>query len=124
MVAGFKSERWPASNRNRWPECVGIRIHAKRSDHGGLDVAPRGTGDDARALVKRKPVAERRAQRNDGLELRSAARSICRRSHGLRRKNGLLWLAGMANRVRFFAPPYWKIEQAAKREARNSYYEG
>src|SRR5271168_4901784 len=25
MVAGFKSERWPASNRNRWPDCVGIR---------------------------------------------------------------------------------------------------
>src|SRR6202522_4294258 len=26
MVAGFKSERWPASNRNRWPDCVGIRM--------------------------------------------------------------------------------------------------
>src|SRR5580658_2059602 len=25
MVAGIKSERWPASNRNRWPDCVGIR---------------------------------------------------------------------------------------------------
>ena len=36
----------------------------------------------------------------------------------------LLWLAGMANGVRFFAPPYWKIEQAAKRAARNPYYEG
>jgi hypothetical protein len=24
-VAGFRSERWPASNRNRWPDCVGIR---------------------------------------------------------------------------------------------------
>ena len=28
MVAGFKSERWPASNRNRWPDCVGIRTKA------------------------------------------------------------------------------------------------
>jgi trimethylamine-N-oxide reductase (cytochrome c) len=27
MVADIKSERWPASNRNRWPDCVGIRIH-------------------------------------------------------------------------------------------------
>jgi frataxin-like iron-binding protein CyaY len=36
----------------------------------------------------------------------------------------LLWLAGMANGVRFFAPPYWKIEAAAKRAARNPYYEG
>jgi type I restriction-modification system DNA methylase subunit len=25
MVAGIKSERWPTSNRNPWPECVGIR---------------------------------------------------------------------------------------------------
>ena len=25
MVAGIKSERWPASNRNRWLDCVGIR---------------------------------------------------------------------------------------------------
>src|SRR5271168_4111845 len=25
MVASIKSERWPASNRNRWPDCVGIR---------------------------------------------------------------------------------------------------
>ena len=25
MVAGIKSERWPTSNRNHWPDCVGIR---------------------------------------------------------------------------------------------------
>jgi hypothetical protein len=25
MVAGIKSERWPASNRNPRPDCVGIR---------------------------------------------------------------------------------------------------
>src|SRR5271156_5849405 len=29
MVAGIKSERWPASNRNRWPDCVGIRTSVK-----------------------------------------------------------------------------------------------
>ena len=43
---------------------------------------------------------------------------------GFAEGSGLLWLAGMANGVRFFAPPYWKIEQAAKRAARNPYYEG
>ena len=32
---------------------------------------------------------------------------------GFAEGTGLLWLAGMANGVRFFAPPYWKIEQAA-----------
>jgi hypothetical protein len=25
MVAGIKSERWPKSNRNPWPDCLGIR---------------------------------------------------------------------------------------------------
>ena len=25
MVAGIKSERWPASNRNPRPDCIGIR---------------------------------------------------------------------------------------------------
>ena len=42
---------------------------------------------------------------------------------GFAEGTGLFWLAGMANGVRFFAPPYWKIEQAAKRAARNPYYE-
>jgi type IV secretion system protein VirD4 len=37
---------------------------------------------------------------------------------------GLLWIEGMANGVRFFAPPYWKIELANKRAAGNPYYEG
>jgi type IV secretion system protein VirD4 len=43
---------------------------------------------------------------------------------GFAEGTGLLWLAGMANGVRFFAPPYWKIEQAAKRATRNPYYDG
>jgi type IV secretion system protein VirD4 len=43
---------------------------------------------------------------------------------GFAEGTGLLWLAGMANGVRFFAPPYWMIEQADKRAARNPYYEG
>ena len=43
---------------------------------------------------------------------------------GFAEGSGLLWLAGMANGVRFFAPPYWKIEQAAKRAAKNPYYDG
>jgi type IV secretory pathway TraG/TraD family ATPase VirD4 len=43
---------------------------------------------------------------------------------GFAEGTGLLWLAGMANGVRFFAPPYWKIEAAAKRAARNPYYVG
>jgi hypothetical protein len=36
-VAGIKSERWPASNRNRWPDCVGIR---SRTFIGNMDHAP------------------------------------------------------------------------------------
>lgn len=43
---------------------------------------------------------------------------------GFAEGTGLLWIAGMANGVRFFAPPYWKIEQANARALRNPYYEG
>jgi type IV secretion system protein VirD4 len=43
---------------------------------------------------------------------------------GFSEGSGVLWLAGMANGVRFFSPPYWKIDQAAKRAGRNPYYEG
>jgi type IV secretion system protein VirD4 len=42
---------------------------------------------------------------------------------GFAEGTGLFWLAGMANGVRYFAPPYWKIEQAAKRAVPNPYYE-
>ena len=41
---------------------------------------------------------------------------------GLAEGTGLFWLAGMSNGVRFFAPPYWKIEQCVKRAAPNPYY--
>jgi hypothetical protein len=34
MVADIKSERWPASNRNRWPDCVGIRKLLPTPPHG------------------------------------------------------------------------------------------
>ena len=46
MVAGIKSERWPASLRKRWPACVGIRISAvtSRSLQGGIG----GTGGTTR----------------------------------------------------------------------------
>ncbi len=43
---------------------------------------------------------------------------------GFSEGTGLLWLAGMANGVRFFAPPYWNVDQWAKRAGRNPYYDG
>jgi type IV secretion system protein VirD4 len=42
---------------------------------------------------------------------------------GFAEGTGLFWLAGMANGVRFFAPPYWKIASCAKRAALNPYYQ-
>jgi hypothetical protein len=44
--------------------------------------------------------------------------------NGRREGRGLLFLAGMANGVRFFAPPYWKFEACARRAARNPHYDG
>jgi type IV secretion system protein VirD4 len=43
---------------------------------------------------------------------------------GFEEGTGLLFLSGMANGVRFFAPPYWKITQCAERAGRNPYFEG
>jgi malonyl-CoA O-methyltransferase len=43
MVAGFKSERWPASNRYPWPASVGIRSKVRfnewRRAHADLGMA-------------------------------------------------------------------------------------
>lgn len=43
MVAGFRSEGWPRSNRNRWPACVGICI--KDRDTAANRTVPLGDGD-------------------------------------------------------------------------------
>ena len=37
MVAGIKSERWPTSNRNPWPDCLGIRSQASLLTRNRLD---------------------------------------------------------------------------------------
>jgi hypothetical protein len=36
---------------------------------------------------------------------------------------GLLWLAGMGNSTRFFAPSYWKIKECQGRAQPNPYYQ-
>ncbi len=43
---------------------------------------------------------------------------------GLEEGMGLLWLAGMGNSTRFFAPPYWKIKECRERAMPNPYYAG
>jgi type IV secretion system protein VirD4 len=65
-------------------------------------------------------------QRNEGTSWNQISRALYlpHQLMGFPEGTGLFWLAGMANGVRFFAPPYWKIEQCAKRAARNPYYEG
>src|SRR3984957_4152804 len=65
MVAGIKSERWPTSNRNPWPDCVGIRRLQPRR-HAFADFAPAiaaaafagGRGIDHDALA-RQVIGER-----------------------------------------------------------------
>jgi hypothetical protein len=52
--------------------------------------------------------------RNDGTSWSQVGRALYlpHELMGFAEGTGLFWLAGMANGVRFFAPPYWKIEQA------------
>jgi hypothetical protein len=40
MVAGFKSERWPTSNRYPWPASVGIRIEQNIGEGFAGELAP------------------------------------------------------------------------------------
>src|SRR5271165_2025841 len=57
MVADIKSERWPTSNRNPWPDCVGIRrIPARRLLKVQIllkaDVSEAGEGWSDRKIMK------------------------------------------------------------------------
>ena len=65
-------------------------------------------------------------QRNEGTSWNQVGRALYlpHELMGFAEGTGLFWLAGMANGVRFFAPPYWKIDQCAKRASPNPYYEG
>jgi hypothetical protein len=53
MVAGIKSERWPTSNRNPWPDCVGIRSGWLITRYYGTMARARRLTDDlaARFLI-------------------------------------------------------------------------
>jgi hypothetical protein len=65
MVAGIKSERWPASNRNRWPDCVGIR-----SDHRLQPNCPKRGREGARAKTRpqRQSSVRLPTQKKEALE--------------------------------------------------------
>lgn len=43
---------------------------------------------------------------------------------GFAEGTGLYWMNGMSHGVRFFAPPYWMIEEADRRKRDNPYYKG
>jgi len=65
-------------------------------------------------------------QRSEGTSWNQVGRALYlpHELMGFAEGTGLFWLAGMANGVRFFAPPYWKIASCAKRAAGNPYYDG
>ena len=66
-----------------------------------------------------------RAERSESTSWQQFGRALYlpQQLMGFAEGSGLLFLAGMANGVRFFAPPYWKIDACARRAARNPYYE-
>src|SRR5271166_3920735 len=60
MVAGIKSERWPTSNRNPRPDCLGIR-------RGGVSSALAGD------IAKARPYLDRAVELSESRELRAQA---------------------------------------------------
>lgn len=71
-------------------------------------------------------IAQATGQKSEGTSWNQVSRALYlpHELMGFAEGTGIFWLAGMANGVRFFAPPYWKIEQCAKRAATNPYYSG
>src|SRR5271165_6162214 len=59
MVAGIKSERWPTSNRNPRPDCVGIRRPTKREENGMPIIA----GFDQLASVPEERITDKIGRR-------------------------------------------------------------
>jgi type IV secretion system protein VirD4 len=78
------------------------------------------------AANTRTHVSAASEQRSEGTSWNQISRALYlpHELMGFAEGTGLFWLAGMANGVRFLAPPYWKIEQCAKRAASNPYYDG
>src|SRR5271157_3874 len=72
MVAGIKSVRWPTSNRNPGPDCVGIRRH-QGSLSFGLQGPAGGTLPGPPIVAKRARQADVQGLgRGDHLPLRGA----------------------------------------------------
>jgi len=71
-------------------------------------------------------VAHDTGRRSEGTSWNQIARAVylTHELMGFAEGTGLIFLAGMANGTRFFAPPYWKIEQASARAKPNPYYDG
>lgn len=69
-------------------------------------------------------VAAESGHKNEGRSWTQIARALYlpHELMGFAEGTGLFWFAGESHGVRFFAPPYWKIEQCAKRAAKNPYY--
>src|SRR5271154_905491 len=51
MVADIKSERWPASNRNLWPDCVGMASHRRFSQRPPRPMVQQSTFDQREAVT-------------------------------------------------------------------------
>lgn len=71
-------------------------------------------------------IAHATGQRSEGTSWNQVGRALYlpHELMGFAEGTGLFWLAGMANGVRYFAPPYWKIDTCAERAAKNPYYDG
>ena len=44
--------------------------------------------------------------------------------YDLQPAHGFVWTAGLANAIPAYFPPYWDVDQIARRARRNPYYNG
>jgi type IV secretion system protein VirD4 len=122
QLKALYNERWESFLAN-----AGVVQGFAPNDLTTADWMSRRAGQTTlRATNTSENVTPATGQRNEGTSWNQFGRALYlpHELMGFAEGTGLFWLAGMANGVRFFAPPYWKIEQCAKRAAKNPYYDG
>jgi len=78
------------------------------------------------APASSESVSAHRGERSKSESLNPVSRAVYlpQELMGFEEGTGLLFLAGMGNGSRFYAPPYWNIAELKARAAKNPYYEG
>lgn len=118
QLKALYKERWESFLAN-----AGVVQGFAPNDLTTADWMSRRAGQTTMIAASTSEHSSQGGQRNEGMNWNQISRALYLPHDlmGFTEGTGLFWLAGMANGVRFFAPPYWKIEKFAGRARENPY---